>query len=318
MPTKTSTVKRGRLVRVTKPSSKRKTTKKFETKKDMVPIEGSNACLYYSVEPPNFVECPWMDFVLHRWEKVRNINIVLATGPRGSGKTLLIEVLAARLEKPLVKVECDHELTAQDLLGCSRVKAASDYWLDGPILLAAKHNAILYLSEFNALSPGAQLKLNGLGDRDDGSIFVQYTGERVTWKNPMIYLDANEGYAGTRTIQEALRDRCATVTAKYLDKEHEVSLIKERTGAPLDAVKRAVTTANAIRAASEGKSSDTVLPLEFHMSPRRLLEWGWRVKAGQTSATAWKEAVIDSVGSGPEVSPLKDVLIEISKAGRMM
>src|ERR1039458_3472751 len=68
-------------------------------------------------------------------------------GPTGCGKTRFIEHMAHRLGKPLVTVACHEDMTASDLVGRFLLDVDGTIWQDGPLTLAVRYGAILYLDE---------------------------------------------------------------------------------------------------------------------------------------------------------------------------
>lgn len=275
---------------------------------------GSNtaACLMRAAEPSYFIEPPWGKFILDLWPKLPECPAVLMEGARGTGKTLIALVIAARLGRPCLLVNCQPDMTAEMLLGTPRIKAGSDYWSPGPIMLAAQHNAILVLDEFNVLSPAAQLGIKPICDGVIKGLYIPYTGERIEWPDPRVICCVNPDYQGTRMLQEACRDTMETVCCDYLPQADEIRMICARTGADKDVVSNAVNCANAIRAAARGENSADGMPLAFDLSPRALLSFGRRVVARQSADVAWKEAVIDRCGTSFQGAATREAVRQIS------
>lgn len=267
-------------------------------------------------EPKDFIEPDWAHYLFRIWDTVKGVvsNVILLSGPRGTGKTLAAEVYAARRKRPIIKVNCTPDMTAESLLGTPRLdfKGGGDRWQPGPLMLAAQYGAVLLLDEFNAMSTAAQIAVNPIGDRDPATVFVPYTGESFVWHRPRVIACVNEGYTGTREIQPALRDRFETLQATYLPESREIDLVRGRTGLAFEIAERAVKTANAIRAAAAGNDT-SVVPIDFDMSPRALLMFGARVMAGQSEADAWRQAVIGRAGYSIRTEAVRAALENISK-----
>jgi nitric oxide reductase NorQ protein len=72
---------------------------------------------------------------------------VMVKGPTGCGKSRFIEFMAWKLNKPLITVACNEDMTASDLVGRYLLDANGTRWLDGPLTTAARIGAICYLDE---------------------------------------------------------------------------------------------------------------------------------------------------------------------------
>ncbi|MDO9146568.1 MAG: AAA family ATPase, partial [Hydrogenophaga sp.] len=72
---------------------------------------------------------------------------MMLKGPTGCGKTRFVEYMAWKLDKPLITVACNEDMTASDLVGRYLLDAQGTRWQDGPLAVAARHGAICYLDE---------------------------------------------------------------------------------------------------------------------------------------------------------------------------
>ena len=70
---------------------------------------------------------------------------MMLKGPTGCGKTRFVEHMAWKLNKPLITVACNEDMTASDLVGRFLLDANGTRWQDGPLAVAARHGAICYL-----------------------------------------------------------------------------------------------------------------------------------------------------------------------------
>ena len=71
----------------------------------------------------------------------------LVNAPTGCGKTRFVEHMAWRLERPLITVACNEDMTASDLVGRFLLDKEGTKWQDGPLTTAARIGAICYLDE---------------------------------------------------------------------------------------------------------------------------------------------------------------------------
>ena len=72
---------------------------------------------------------------------------VMLKGPTGCGKSRFVETMAWKLNKPLITVACNEDMTASDLVGRYLLDINGTRWQDGPLTLAARIGAICYLDE---------------------------------------------------------------------------------------------------------------------------------------------------------------------------
>ncbi len=72
---------------------------------------------------------------------------VMIKGPTGCGKSRFVEHMAWKLNKPLITVACNEDMTASDLVGRFLLDTNGTRWVDGPLTIAARMGAICYLDE---------------------------------------------------------------------------------------------------------------------------------------------------------------------------
>ena len=81
---------------------------------------------------------------------------VMMKGPTGCGKSRFIEHMAYNLDKPIITVSCNEDITASDLIGRFLLDSDGTRWIDGPLTVAARHGAICYLDEVVEEKPKAK------------------------------------------------------------------------------------------------------------------------------------------------------------------
>ncbi len=72
---------------------------------------------------------------------------IMLKGPTGCGKSRMVEYMAWKLQKPLITVACNEDMTASDLVGRFLIDPNGTRWQDGPLTTAARIGAICYLDE---------------------------------------------------------------------------------------------------------------------------------------------------------------------------
>jgi cobaltochelatase CobS len=158
-------------------------------------------------------------------------------GDTGSGKTTLVEQVAARLNWPFARINFDSEITRMDLIGRDTMKDGKTSFIDGMLPRMMSGPYISVFDELDFCRPDvayvmqAALEGNGLVITEDG-------GRRVM-PNPMFRMfgtgntvgqgDEKGMYQGARPQSIAFLDRF-TIWAKveYLDEKQRKELLTKR------------------------------------------------------------------------------------------
>ncbi len=123
------------------------------------------------------------------------------TGPTGSGKTSLLEQVAARLHWGVHAVTGHGRMELNDLLGqYMLVDGGSMKWIDGPLTLAVRLGHVLLINEIDAVDPA---ELIGLNEIVEGKpLTIPQTG-LVIAPHPKFRLVAtgNSAGAGVRRVR---------------------------------------------------------------------------------------------------------------------
>lgn len=191
-------------------------------------------------------------------------------GPAGTFKTTEILRAADRAGRKMYQVQGQPGLTFNDLRGTTGLKGGDTVFQPGPLLRAVREAGKVgfLLDEANALLPG---ELLGCFDVLDGRpLHVPETGESVSIPPDFWFVMTwnGGGYAGTRSLNEALRDRFFTIEADYLPPAAETDLFcREFPALERALVQRAVQLANAIRDARKKGTTD------YDLSVRTMRHW---------------------------------------------
>lgn len=164
-------------------------------------------------------------------------------GHTGTGKSTLVEQVAARLQWPVMRVNFDSEITRMDLTGRDTLTVdpttgqTITKWVDGILPTALKGPYILLLDEIDFVRPDVsyvlQRCLEGKGlllTENGGELVVPHSMCRiVATANTVGQGDEHGLYQGARPQSMALLDRFKPfINMPYLSKDEEKALIVKR------------------------------------------------------------------------------------------
>ena len=132
---------------------------------------------------------------------------VLLKGPTGTGKTRFVEYMAYttgmemdpsgkenRESIAVITIACHEETSSTDLIGRYIIKGAQTIWIDGPLTVAVKEGAIIYLDEIAEARPDVIVAIHSLTDHRR-ELYIDKLGETVkAHENFMLVASFNPGY----------------------------------------------------------------------------------------------------------------------------
>jgi len=225
-------------------------------------------------------------------------NLWLA-GERGTGKTEFATQIAARLQRPLYRVNFDEALERADFIGANTIEAGNVVWKAGIIAQAIQvPGAIILLDEIGFARAQSLAVLHSLCERSPHrALTVNETGVRIPVATDVAFLcadnsnghgDASGNFAGVREQNSAFIDRFSfTLQFQYLPQDAEAKLISQRTGVN-DTVARAITTFAKV---AREKSSAGLLSQP--PSLRQLFAWARAVHKGLPVQVAFFNAIVN-------------------------
>ena len=160
---------------------------------------------------------------------------VLLKGPTGCGKTRFVRYMAERLNRPLITVACQEDLSAADLTGRFTLEGGSTVWRDGPLTTALRQGAICYLDEVVEARPDVLTVLHPLTD-DRRSLPLERLGEELHAKDGfLVVISYNPGYQSvTKELKESTRQRFVSLSFDYPKAEVEAEIVAKETGCAPD------------------------------------------------------------------------------------
>ncbi len=199
---------------------------------------------------------------------------LLLKGPTGCGKSQLVEHMAEKMNRPLIKVSCNEDTNASDLLGRFILKNGETLWQDGPITRALRTSSILYLDEFAEAREDVIVALHPLTDHRR-EIYIDKINETVKASDQfMVVASYNPGYQkGIKDLKPSTKQRFVTLAMDYLETSKEAELLTTLVGIDLK-------LANQLAAVGQKIRSKEGLMLRETVSTRLLVNAASLIKQG--------------------------------------
>lgn len=207
----------------------------------------------------------------------------LTTGPTGSGKSTMWEQLAARTNRPYIRINSSLDMESATFFGSMVAEKGETPWKNGPVTEGVLYGALVCIDEYDVtpaeilfglqwlFEKGGKLYLKEKpGDSKDKFITPHPDFRLVCCGNTVGQGDDTGKFTGTTVQNTATLDRFGTtIYLNYLPQEHEVKMLTAALPT-LNAVfiNKMVSMAKLVRVAYEQGN------VALTMSPRTLLNWG--------------------------------------------
>lgn len=155
----------------------------------------------------------------------------MVKGPTGCGKSRFVEYMAWKLNKPLITVACNEDMTASDLVGRYLLDAGDTRWLDGPLTTAARIGAICYLDEIVEARQDTTVVMHPLTDHRR-QLPLDKKGELVkAHPDFQLVISYNPGYQSLmKDLKQSTKQRFVGFDFDYPAAELEASIVASETG----------------------------------------------------------------------------------------
>ena len=160
---------------------------------------------------------------------------VMLKGPTGCGKSRFVEYMAWKLNKPLITVACNEDMTASDLVGRYLLDAGGTRWLDGPLTTAARIGAICYLDEIVEARQDTTVVIHPLTDHRR-QLPLDKKGELLqAHADFQLVISYNPGYQSLmKDLKQSTKQRFVGFDFDYPQAALEAAIVASETG--IDAV----------------------------------------------------------------------------------
>ncbi|MGI6657792.1 MAG: AAA family ATPase [Dethiobacteraceae bacterium] len=159
-----------------------------------------------------------------------NWEPVLLRGPKGTGKSTLVEKVAEILMLPVNRISGsqDHDLDA--LLGGKTLKNGEIVYEEGLLLRAVTGGELLVLDEVNMMRQDITSTVHPLLEHRNRSLAVPGLGYITPPPTFRAIACMNIGYVGTSPLNEAFQDRFRSINVPYAKTEAIADIIVAESG----------------------------------------------------------------------------------------
>jgi len=173
---------------------------------------------------------------------------VMVKGPTGCGKSRFIEHMAWKLQKPLITVACNEDMTASDLVGRYLLDSTGTRWLDGPLTMAARVGAICYLDEIVEARQDTTVVIHPLTDHRR-TLPLDKKGELIeAHPDFQLVISYNPGYQSLmKDLKQSTKQRFVAMDFDYPEKKVEIEIVSKEAGVDLEMAAKLVQVGETAR-----------------------------------------------------------------------
>ncbi len=173
---------------------------------------------------------------------------VMVKGPTGCGKSRFVEYMAWKLQKPLITVACNEDMTAADLIGRFLLDENGTQWQDGPLTVAARIGAICYLDEVVEARQDTTVVIHPLTDHRR-VLPLDKKGELLkAHADFQLVISYNPGYQSLmKDLKQSTKQRFAALDFDYPAKADEAAIVMQEGGIDAEMAQKLVDVAHSAR-----------------------------------------------------------------------
>ena len=173
---------------------------------------------------------------------------MMLKGPTGCGKTRFVEYMAWKLNKPLITVACNEDMTASDLVGRFLLDSSGTRWQDGPLALAARYGGICYLDEVVEARQDTTVVIHPLTD-NRRVLPLEKKGELLqAHPDFQIVISYNPGYQSLmKDLKQSTKQRFGALDFNYPAHDIETEIVAHETGVSAEVAGKLVNIAERAR-----------------------------------------------------------------------
>ncbi len=228
---------------------------------------------------------------------------MMLKGPTGCGKTRFVEYMAYKLDKPLITVACNEDMTASDLVGRFLLDPQGTRWQDGPLTMAARLGAICYLDEVVEARQDTTVVIHPLTD-NRRVLPLEKKGELVqAHPDFQLVISYNPGYQSLmKDLKQSTKQRFGALDFNYPDHEIETEIVSHETGVSKDVASKLVSIAERARNL-KGHG------LDEGISTRMLVYAGSLISKGVEAKAACRVTLVRPITDDPDMRDALDAAV---------
>jgi nitric oxide reductase NorQ protein len=228
---------------------------------------------------------------------------MMLKGPTGCGKTRFVEYMAWKLQKPLITVACNEDMTASDLVGRFLLDANGTRWQDGPLAIAARLGAICYLDEVVEARQDTTVVIHPLTD-NRRVLPLEKKGELVhAHADFQLVISYNPGYQSLmKDLKQSTKQRFGALDFNYPEHGIETEIVSHETGVDKGVAEKLVSIAERARNL-KGHG------LDEGISTRMLVYAGSLIAKGVDPLSACRVALVRPITDDPDMRDALDAAV---------
>lgn len=228
---------------------------------------------------------------------------VMLKGPTGCGKSRFVEYMAWKLNKPLITIACNEDMTASDLVGRFLLDIDGTKWQDGPLTLAARIGAICYLDEVVEARQDTTVVIHPLTDHRR-ELPLEKKGELLKAHDDFqIVISYNPGYQSLmKDLKQSTKQRFGGLDFDYPQAEIETEIVMHEGGIDKDIAEKLVQVAHRSRNL-KGHG------LDEGMSTRLLVYAAQLMSKGISAQQACQMALVTPLTDDPDMRDTLDAAV---------
>ena len=220
---------------------------------------------------------------------------VMLKGPTGCGKSRFVEYMAWKLNRPLISVACNEDMTASDLIGRFLLDINGTKWQDGPLTIAARIGAICYLDEVVEARQDTTVVIHPLTDHRR-QLPLEKKGEVVdAHPDFQVVISYNPGYQSLmKDLKQSTKQRFGAMTFDFPTADVEAEIVAHEAG---------IDTATAQRLVQIAERSRNLKGhgLDEGMSTRLLVYAGQLIAKDIPAPAACQMALVEPLTDDPDM-----------------